>query len=115
MPNGNVRRPDVTVDCAFKPDDGLDSEDPAVFFEVLSPSTRRTDLLRKTEEYRRHPTLRHFVTLEPDTPRALVWSRTAESDWTYVEVSGLGGALSLDALEIELPMAEVYNGLSFEA
>ena len=114
MPNGNVRRPDVTVDCAFKPDDGLDSEDPAVFFEVLSPSTRRTDLLRKTDEYRRHQTLRHFVTLEPDTPRALVWSRTAEGDWTYVEVSGLGGALSLDALEIELPMAEVYNGLSFE-
>ncbi|MBW3616504.1 MAG: Uma2 family endonuclease [Proteobacteria bacterium] len=115
MPNGNLRRADVTVDCAFRPDDELESGEPVVVFEVLSPSTRRTDLLRKTDEYRRHPTLKHFVTLEPDLPYALVWTRGEGGDWTYAEVSGLEEGLVLSALGLELPMAEVYDGLSFES
>jgi len=115
MFSGNVRRPDVTVDCGPIRGDALDSTEPAVFFEVLSPSTRKTDLLRKTDEYRRHPTLKHFVTLEPDLPYALVWTRREDGDWSYVEVSGLDGSLAIPAIGVELPMAEVYDGLTFES
>lgn len=57
MTQGNIRRPDVTVDCGPRDPKSLSSSAPTVFFEVLSPSTRAFDFLKKPEEYKRVPTL----------------------------------------------------------
>lgn len=43
-----------------------------------------------------------------------VYSRTARG-WRFEELDGIDAALPLDALEITLPLAEVYDGLSFAA
>ena len=115
MQEGNVRRPDVTVDCGSADRKALASAAPTVFFEVLSKSTRAFDIAKKPEEYKRVPTLRHIVLLDPDLPRAMVWNRADEATpWTYQEFDGLEGRIELPAIEVELPMASIYDGIAFE-
>jgi Uma2 family endonuclease len=109
MERGNIRYPDVTVDCGPRSSRSLESVEPAVFFEVLSPSTRRFDLLKKADEYRRTPTLKHFVFVEPGQAKVMLWSRDADGDWTPSEIAGLDSALDLPAIGVSLPMAEVYE------
>jgi Uma2 family endonuclease len=114
MAQGSIRRPDVTIDCGGPPDASLTSEVPTVFFEVLSPSTRTTDMLRRTDEYKAVPSLRHIVLLEPDLPRAWLWSRADQtSPWAEQYIEGLEAALPLAAIAVDLPLASVYDGVGF--
>jgi len=104
-----VRQPDVTIACGKGRGSDLAATEPRVIFEVLSPSTRRYDLVKKADEYRRMPSVRHLVLLEADQPRALVWTRDEDADWRLDEVDGLGGDILLPAVGATLPMAEVYE------
>jgi len=108
MPNGAVRRPDVTVDCERGDDSAMESTAPVVFFEVLSPSTRLLDQVRKPDEYKRVPTLRHIVLLDPDRPSARLLSRDADGGWSVEDVEGPDGELNLSALDLILPLSELY-------
>jgi Uma2 family endonuclease len=111
MERGNVRQPDVTVECVPGRGDDLETREPKMFVEVLSPSTRRIDLVRKADEYRRSPTLKHVILLEPDQPKALLWSRDVDGDWSVTEVTGLDDALDLSAVGASLPMREIYENV----
>jgi Uma2 family endonuclease len=64
------RRPDVTVDCAPPDAKSYEARLPTVVVEVLSASTRTIDRFTKLDEYRRHPTLRHILLIEPGTVAA---------------------------------------------
>lgn len=115
IPAGNVRQPDVTIDCGPVRDDALDSTAPSVVFEVLSPSTRTFDQIRKVDEYKTVPTLRHVVLIDPDRPRVLVWSRAdADAVWTDAETAGLSGQIALAAVGVQLSLSEVYDEVKFE-
>jgi Uma2 family endonuclease len=114
MPRGNIRRPDVTVDCAPMESNALESKNPKVFFEVLSPSSHGFDLVKKPEEYRGVASLQHFVVIDPAAPRALVWSRDGDA-WRLDEPEGLGAEIDLAGIGASLPLSEVYDGLSFDA
>lgn len=111
MTRGNVRQPDVTVECGRGGPDDLDASDPKVLFEVLSPSTRGIDLVLKTNEYQRLPGLAHFVLLEPKTALAILWSRDADGQWTPDRVTGQDAALDLQGVGVSVPMAEIYQGV----
>ena len=112
MTKGNVRRPDVTIDCGPRRPDSAESHGPTVFFEVLSPSTRRVDLVRKANEYRTLPGLKHFVLIEPDTVLVQVWSLSPEGEWgDPVELEALADEIDLAAVGVRLPLAEVYEGV----
>ncbi len=115
MPGGNIRRPDATVDCGPVAPDSLESSAPTIFFEVLSKSTRTFDKVRKPEEYKRVPTLRHIVLIDPREPRVWLWSRADEATaWTDQDVEGMEAAVPLTAIGVDLPMASVYDGIAFE-
>ncbi|MCB8840559.1 Uma2 family endonuclease [Aurantimonas sp. VKM B-3413] len=112
---GQIRRPDAGIDCgAFDPDGYLAAE-PTVVFEVLSPSTPDFDRLRKVEEYKAVPTIRHVVIVEPTRPQVLVGSREEGGDWRAEEILGLGGSVGLATIGITLPMAEIHDRLTFES
>jgi Uma2 family endonuclease len=116
MPGGNVRRPDVTVDCGPAEPDALETTAPTVFFEVLSKSTRTFDIVRKPDEYKTVATLRHIVLIDAREPRVWLWSRADEtSPWTDQDVLGLEASVPLAAIGIDLPMVQIYDGITFEA
>lgn len=54
--------PDVVVHCGDRIDaDALAAPVPIIVVEVTSPSNSRVDLITKTADYLRHPTIRHYV------------------------------------------------------
>jgi Uma2 family endonuclease len=104
-----ARRPDVTVDCA--PHDGrsYEAHRPTVVIEVLSPSTRKIDRFTKLEEYRRHPSLRHILLIDPDAVAAKLYSRPDEGAWSDVDLIGRDAVVDLSAIEVALPLAALYE------
>ena len=48
-------------------------------------------------------------------PRVGVFRRQANrADWLWSEVEGLEGKLVLPSIEVEIPMAEIYDKVEFE-
>ena len=56
--------PDVLVDCGEPPGESLFAEEPRVIFEVLSPSTERTDRYEKRLNYQKLATLDVYVLVD---------------------------------------------------
>lgn len=111
--NGNVRYPNVTVDCGSFLATDVKSAEPRIVIEVLSKSTAATDFVLKMRDYATVPSIDTYLLLWQDEPRAVVNRKTGEG-WRPEEVSGLGGVVELPSVGAELALAEVYAGLGFE-
>ena len=110
---GRVRYPDVTVTCAPVTDSSDIVPDPLVVFEVLSASTAVVDRGLKAAEYQATPSIQHSVMVEQARADALVLSRDG-GGWTETPIAGLTGVVSLSALGVSLPMAEIYRRISVD-
>ena len=86
--------------------------DPVVVFEVLSPSTARDDRIVKAREYQATRSVQRYVMLEQDGVSATVYARSGET-WTH-EILIADSILSLPEIDVELPLAELYDGIVFE-
>ena len=107
------RRPDVTVDCAPPDRTSYESRQPTVVAEVLSPSTRTIDQLTKLDEYRRHPTIRHILMVDPEAVRAAHYRRGADGAWEDVELIGREAAIDFAAIDVSLPLGALYDRVDF--
>ncbi len=95
IPGGNIRRPDIGIDCSpFVPED-LAATDPRVVIEVLSPSTRTFDMIGKLRESQRVPARRHISLIDPEEPRVLHWSRDPGGRWSDDAAEGLDAVITL--------------------
>lgn len=77
---------------------------------MLSPSTRLLDQVKKPEEYKTVPTLKHFVLLDPDRARAWVWTREGEA-WANADIDGLESEVALAGISVTLSLGEIYDGV----
>ncbi|MBC8129893.1 MAG: hypothetical protein H7Y08_06185 [Rhizobiaceae bacterium] len=57
--------------------------------------------------------LRHIVFIEPGHPRILIWSRSGGAEWTEAVLDGLEAQVTLSAIGIDLPLAEIYDQIDF--
>ncbi|MDQ0509434.1 Uma2 family endonuclease [Ancylobacter amanitiformis] len=110
---GNIRRPDALVDCGVRLDTAYEASSPRLVVEVLSPSTRQTDLVRKLEEYKALPSLAYILLVEPDVPSVLLWWRAPGDGWELAAFDGLEGVVGLPGIRAELAMAEIYEDMRF--
>jgi len=106
--------PDAMIAC-----DPTDSghgwrERPTALFEILSPDTRRVDEREKRFIYRQLASLQAYVRIEQDRPEVIVERRSADS-WEVEHLSGLDAVVRLPALDLELPLAELYERVAFPA
>ena len=84
------------------------NDEPVVAVEILSPSTEREDRTRKREEYQRFASLQHYLVISPTTPEASLWTR-GEAGWPSAAVElGGGDAIDLVAVDLSIPLAELY-------
>jgi Uma2 family endonuclease len=109
---GTVRYPDGMVICGPVDPKAKFIERPTVVFEVLSPRTTRTDRIPKAREYEATSSVRRYVMLEQDGVAAVVYARV-DGVWTH-EILMADAILALPEIEVELPLAELYEGLEFE-
>jgi Uma2 family endonuclease len=103
------RFPEASITC------GRDGRNyvtaPVAIFEILSPATELLDRTDKRRDDQRLTSLRHYVLIAQDAARIEAYTR----GWRFEELEGLEAVLALDAFGIELPLAEIYEGLSFPA
>ena len=103
---GHIRYPDAFVTCTQAPRDATVIRDPVVVFEVLSPSTSRTDRIEKLREYQATPSIRRYVILEQDSIAASVFTRH-DGDWIAHALTG-GDVLTMPEIGVDLPLADIY-------
>ncbi len=87
---GHIRYPDAIVVCRDYP--------------------RGPTVSSRYQEYRDTPSIRHYVMLEQDFVGAQVFSRS-DAKWAGVPIAD-HGVISLPDIDIELPMAELYEGVA---
>ncbi len=114
IPNRNIRYPDAVVDCGPYADNARAAAEPMLVAEVLSPSTMDFDQTEKLEEYRSVPGLRHILMIDTDQPRLRLHSRGEDGHWASEPFAGLAALVAIPALGIELPLVELYEGLTFQ-
>src|SRR5205085_9731176 len=64
IPAGNIRRPDVTVECGKADASEMTVREPRAVFEILSPSTISFDRFRKMVEYQTVQSLAYIVLVD---------------------------------------------------
>ena len=107
--------PDAQVVCRPNPGNARFQENPAVVLEVLSESTRRTDLGEKRDAYLAIPSLKVLLIAESERPYVLVHRRQPQGGFATEEHAGLEAVVPLPEIEADLPLAELYEGIDFTA
>lgn len=103
--------PDVMITC--DPDDQRAKRllyAPVLLVEVLSPSTAEYDRGRKFKQYQKLPSLKHYL-LVSQTSWLVEWYRREENGiWSITSLVEATDALVIPELNINLTVAEVYEG-----
>jgi Uma2 family endonuclease len=103
---GHIRYPDAYVSCTRGSPNATIVPEPVVVFEVLSPSTSRTDRIEKLREYQATPSIQRYVILEQDSVAATVFTRRGD-DWT-ASVLTEADVLRMPEIDIELVLVDIY-------
>jgi Uma2 family endonuclease len=107
--------PDAMVVCQSNPDTEHFQTLPVVIIEVLSDSTRRTDLGEKRDAYLTISSLKVLLFVEPDIPSVTLYRRVAEGGFTTERHVGLEADIPLPEIETSLSLAELYENVDFAA
>ena len=110
---GQIRRPDLGVDCGPRDPNGTKAALPKLVIEVLSPSTRDFDTFKKLEEYKETESLVYIVLVEPNEALALVWKRDDAGAWIEERVRGLDGEIAMPGIGANLKLSAIYEGVEF--
>lgn len=108
--------PDVSVACGeqrFADDQNDVLLTPTLVVEVLSESTEAYDRGKKFEHYRRIPSLQGYLLVRQEYAHLELFSRQSDGTWRLSEASGMAAELQIPALEVALPLKEVYLGVNF--
>jgi Uma2 family endonuclease len=109
---GQIRRPDIGVDCGNRDPNAYKAGDPRLVVEVLSPTTRDFDSTRKLEEYKTIAGLEYILFVEPNEPSVAIWSRS-EDAWSEARIVDLEAKVELPKLGIDLAMRAIYEDVEF--
>jgi len=110
---GRVRYPDAFVACSPIVNNATWLTEPVVVFEILSESTAIVDQTVKNAEYRATPSIQRYVMLSQESISANVYERSGDR-WIGTLVTNLDAVLAMPELGIELPLAALYDGLTFD-
>jgi Uma2 family endonuclease len=110
--------PDVLVVCG-EPALADEHQDvllnPAVIFEVLSPSTETYDRGLKFQHYRTIESLREYILVEQNQARIEQYIRKTDNTWTLRDYLSLDVELKLDSIGVSIPLRTVYERVELPA
>jgi Uma2 family endonuclease len=115
IPSGKAYMyPDVIVYCgqAELEDDRFDTlKNPAIIFEVLSPSTEQHDRGRKFSYYREIPSFREYVLIDSTECFVEVSRRQDDDSWKFESTADPYGHMMLSSIQYSLHMEELYRNV----
>lgn len=103
--------PDASVFCETDLASATFGHNPVVIIEVLSDSTRRTDMNEKCDNYLSIPSLQTYVMLEQDQVQATVYQRGSSGEFDAMVYQGGESVVPLAGIGASLPLAELYRGI----
>jgi Uma2 family endonuclease len=106
--------PDAQVTCRPNPAEETFQDYPCLIVEVLSEGTRRADEGEKREAYLSLPSLETYLLVETDAALVVAFQRGSAGFVREVH-AGLEALVPLRALDVELPLAEIYEGVPLAA
>ena len=107
--------PDAMVVCESNPDTQHFQDRPVVIIEVLSDSTRRTDLGEKRDAYQTVPSLKVLMLVEPDSASVTVHRRQLDGNFVTERYLGLDASIPLPEIEAALSLADLYERVDLSA
>ena len=118
LATGLVTYPDVSVVCGDVEFDLLDRNkttmlNPTLLVEVLSPSTEAWDRGEKLQSYIQIESLREYVLVSSQTASVETFLPQADGTWLYTPTRPPAAAAKFQSLNIELPFADIYAGVTF--
>lgn len=114
----NYSYPDLTVVCGerqFADVTGIAVLlNPLIIVEVLSPSTEAFDRGKKFHHYQTIPSLQNYMLVAQEHPQVEVFARGSGTTWVLTQAHGLEEAIILPALDVTLPLAVIYEQITFK-
>jgi Uma2 family endonuclease len=105
--------PDFTVVCDppefVNPEKRDTLTNPSLIIEILSPSTESYDRGEKFQHYRTIDTLQEYILVAQNKYRIERFVRHASNEWILSDVAGIEAVLPLSTLQIQIPLAEIYE------
>ena len=110
--NGAIRYPDALVFTGPIEGTALKVPNVVATFEVLSPSTARSDRTTKLREYGSVPTIRHYVLIETTRLEVLNYARPdGSTDWQWTRSRSLADHIDLPMMGARIALADLYSGV----
>ena len=113
------RYADLSALCGearFEEIGGVDAlVNPQLIVEVLSPSTEAYDRGDKFTHYKSIPTLSEYLLVAQHRPHVTHLYKQPDATWIYAEANDLAATVELVTLNCDLPLNEIYRGVSFDA
>lgn len=109
--------PDLSVVCGERRFDTSANPhsllNPQAIFEVLSPSTEAFDRGDKFTRYQTIESLTDYILVASERMQVQHYARQPTGAWLYRESHAAANTVELAGLEVELPLAEIYEGVIF--
>ena len=109
--------PDLSVVCGERQYDTSANPhsllNPQAIFEVLSPSTEAFDRGDKFTRYQTIASLTDYVLVASERMTVQHFARQATGGWLYREFHAPADVVTLASLEVDLPLTEIYEGVTF--
>jgi Uma2 family endonuclease len=102
---------DIAATCAANEPGRQWVKDPFLIVEILSPTTERHDRRVKLPVYRQIETVREILLIASDERYAEMHRRSG-AQWIAEILRGGEAMLGLASVGIEVPMAELYEGIA---
>ena len=112
QPGKNYFYPDVVVTCDDRDNDPQLVQFPSLIIEVLSPSTEAADRGIKFAKYRQFSTMQEYVLVQVEQPGLEIFRRNQQGQWVLSEY-GLGDALQLESVNLEIAITDLYRPVKF--
>ena len=107
--------PDLTVVCdemAFERDNEMELLNPVLVIEVTSPTSIEYDRGDKRDFYFDVPSIQAYLIIDQHRICIDLYTRAA-TDWTVQVFDSMDDVIPLKILNCELPLEQVYRGISF--
>jgi len=88
---------------------------PVLVAEILSKSTRSYDYGEKFAAYRTITDLQEYLLVDPYQIQIEHYVKTSESQWLLTVYTSVDAVLSLDIMDIQIKIADIYEDIEFES
>jgi Uma2 family endonuclease len=105
--------PGIVVTCEPGDDDEYIVNHPCLIFEVISPTSERTDRYEKLQIYRQMPGLREYVIVWQEQMMIEVHRWNENNEWTVERFSRVEAEIRLDSIAYQLRLSDVYRAIEF--